>query len=373
MKYFSVKSPIIWIFFIAISLPGLQMATNFVQDAEIIENRKLATIPNQDFGFFDLHELSKKVIPWFNDHYGFRGFLIRVKDSVDYQIFNFSSKIYVGKDGWLYYRSVLDNEKPHVDRYLSAHHDQVIAGIKAFSADLQARGVPLLVMIPPMKDISYPQYLPAIERPISRPSQVDLLLQTLKNTPNVQFVDAIPPLRKAAGEYQVFHKTDFHWNDPGAYAVAQALVNRVALIQGVKTPVWDHPLQIESRPYTGGESRFMPIFPKPISEIGFFVKPTWTEAQNCNPDHRLSDVFIFEVFCNKNALLKPIALIGDSFADGMIRAGLAPYFQKLYKVSVNRVSLNRVANDLPPDTGYVLLEFIEVSTGMFEQLANYKN
>ena len=40
---------------------------------------------------------------WFDDRVGFRDFLIRSKNQIDYTLFRTSKKVHIGADGWLFY------------------------------------------------------------------------------------------------------------------------------------------------------------------------------------------------------------------------------------------------------------------------------
>src|SRR4051794_11876306 len=48
--------------------------------------------------------LAADVSKWFDDHYGFRDLLIRLKNQFDYSVFGTSHRISMGKNGWLFFR-----------------------------------------------------------------------------------------------------------------------------------------------------------------------------------------------------------------------------------------------------------------------------
>src|SRR5882757_4095033 len=47
--------------------------------------------------------LAADINKWFDDHYGFRDLLIRLKNQFDYSVFGTSQRISVGKSGWLFF------------------------------------------------------------------------------------------------------------------------------------------------------------------------------------------------------------------------------------------------------------------------------
>ena len=77
-------------------------------------------------------------VKWFNDHFGFRDFLIRSKTQIDYSVFGMSTRIHVGSDGWLFYRSVMDVEKPKFEKILETVKEENGAN---FDTDLTAENL----------------------------------------------------------------------------------------------------------------------------------------------------------------------------------------------------------------------------------------
>lgn len=70
-------------------------------------------------------------------------------------------------------------------------------------------------------------------------------------------------------------------------------------------------------------------------------------------------------------LLPATVLIGDSFLDGMVRSGLQANFVESRRIRWRpdrRVS--EIVSSLPPDTRWVVMQFIEVSTTAIHALAN---
>jgi hypothetical protein len=62
-------------------------------------------------------------------------------------------------------------------------------------------------------------------------------------------------------------------------------------------------------------------------------------------------------------LLPTIVVVGDSFFDGINRAGFPVYFRNMYRVRWNpNLKVSDIAAALPPDARYVLVQCIEVNT-----------
>lgn len=356
-------------------LPLAAMQSGFSGATALAENRKLAPLP-QLSSWRNLDQSAKDGVKWFDDHFGFRDILVRAKTQIDYSVLGISSRIHLGTDGWLFYRSVMDVEKPATELMLRGQGElgratdqaAVLAGARALAHKLAARGVQLIVMVAPMKDQYYGNYLPHTARQLPQPRQITALQEHLKQIPELIYLDSEPILRKAAQSRTVFHRTDFHWNAPAAFEVSQVLVNRLGQLEGRARPVWQHPLEIERRAFSGGEASFMPLF-FPPTEQGLFVKPNWVE-----PAHQLLRKqgpfeWVYKNRQPQSAPLGTMVVLGDSFFDAMGESGTQIYFSNLYRARASDTNLNAVLAALPPDTRYFFLEFIEVSNSAMTDLA----
>ena len=376
MKYPKVRQPdtsgvrrvraiIIGIFFAIIVLPGLSMALGFGSLTKILENRKLADWPKQEFTQ-DVSGYLTALQSWFDDHFGLRAELVKLRGQIDYSLFDYSARVHIGRDGWLFYRSVMDVQKPGVDRYLATDGGKVVAGIEVLMRSLRQRGVTLVLMTPPMKDDLYGEFLPLSARRVPAPTRAESLVERLKRVDGLVFVDALSILRETAKKRQVFHRTDFHWNDAAAYEVAKSLVDQISRREGRPQSAWPHELTITTRDIVGGESIFIPMF-WTIHEQGMFVDDKRTVP---NPTYVNGPApFLYHMDQPPNArLLPPIAVLGDSFFDGIERAGIYHPFQKYYRTSGPTIS--QFVDGLPQDARYAVVEFIEISYGRLIEFAS---
>lgn len=114
---------------------------------------------------------------------------------------------------------------------------------------------------------------------------------------------------------------------------------------------------------------FMPIF-YPPKEDSLMVKKNWAEPPYVYSENIKPFQWVYEQKPFNGNSLAPMVVLGDSFFDGMVRAGLPIYFQKVYRAHWNSVSITQLVSELPKDARYVFLEFIEVSIGAYEGLVN---
>ncbi len=357
-------------FFALSALPLAGLLTPFSIFVPVQENRTLAPRPRLSRPP-DFTALSQAADRWFVDHFGLRSFLIRLKTQIDFSLFRTSDRVHIGSDGWLFYRSVMDREKPMVYDMLRKIEPDVLAGITAFKESLNSRGIRLVIAPNLLADRFLQDKLPGTVPHLRSPPQFDHFLAGLRELPGIVYVDTPKILAQAQRERPIFHRTDFHWNDPAAFAVARDLVDIIGRLEGRSEPVWRHALEIETQKLSGGIAMFMPVF-FPPSETALFVKRNWSTA----PGYRVAmndGGFETSVHVDppKPTLLPSTVVLGDSYFDGIIRSGFDSYFNAMYRLRWNyNTKISDLATLLPPDTRYVIIQFIEVNITTLKAFAD---
>jgi SGNH hydrolase-like domain, acetyltransferase AlgX len=357
-------------FFALTIIPDVFQLAGITITEPVQELRRLAPLPSWAWPPHPL-VLVQQTNKWFNDHFGLRSFLIRLKTQIDFTVFGTSTRVHVGKDGWLFYRSVLDVEQPAVEELLSHREADILAGINALNKALRDKSIRLIIFSNLLKDRFYADKLPHTIANLPSPPRYYDFLAKLAALPDIAYVDTPAILRRTQHTRRIFHKTDFHWNDPAAFEVGRALVDRIAQMEGRKEPLWTHKLKIETKRLSGGIARFMPLF-WPPSENGLFIVKTWQQP----PFQIFVKQGIFEwgfhVRHYDPRLLPTVVVVGDSFFDGITRAGFPAYFNNMYRIRwENSLKLSEIAAALPPDTRYLVIQFIEVSYGLLSEFADH--
>jgi hypothetical protein len=338
--------------------PLAQMLTRLVPEMPVIENRALAPLPS---ALQVSYRVAREANDWFNDHFGLRSLLIRIKTQIDYSLFRTSDRVHIGHHGWLFYRSVLDVERPNIENYLTRHSQEVRDGIVALSAAFKRNGIQTIFVVNEMADRFYPDMVPRSALPAPSDPKIRQLSRDLAGVDGLDAIDATQLLSEVARERQVFHKTDFHWNDPAAFAVAQRIVTLASAAEGRPTSAWSHRLEIGTEKLSGGIASFMPLLRTP-SEQALVVKPSWALPLDFRQD-KASGIFEFSIHFPRTGptLLKPVVMLGDSFTDGFTRSGIYLSFSDTYRIRWDKLpKLSVLARELPGDTKHVVVQMIEV-------------
>jgi len=335
------------------------------------ENRLMEAFPNMancEFGQVD--ECFKKINTWFDDNYRPRDLLTRLQTQIDYSVFSTSDKVHIGADDWLFYRSTLDIQKVLAERLPQPVFDQFLADLDALDQYLRTRDIQLIVLPIPLKDVIYPEKLPSSTPNLPENNRYQQLRKWLAGHDSIITVDAYENLIQRKGEARAFHKTDFHWNDPAGFLFAEKLVNKLWKIQsGESAALWNQPLTIEERIWSGGQANFLPLLKTP-QELGLFLDVTWEYPKGTYTYNAPTEFwsYIYDGAGDGRGQLDSVVVMGDSFFDAMHRSGVDSYFSSVHRSSVQPDHFPEVYSNIPAGTRYFIFEFIESSLYSFSDL-----
>lgn len=238
--------------------------------------------------------------------------------------------------GWVFFRSTS----------IAGALDYIAMMFSLSFENLKERGVTLVMVPIPMKNTVYPEFIP--DSSIKRPKNTGFqrLRAFLDSHPEVAYVDAQEILVKAKREDQVYYKTDFHWNNVGAFYVAKDIVNLIGK-QSNTNVVWNHPLKVKAKNnFSGGQNRFLAVFLPPLEE-DMLIEKTWDDyTQVGSRDGKTND-----------NLLPKTVIFGNSFAEYWPNTGIDYYFTDL-KWRFGG-SLREHVENLPAGTKYFVWQSIE--------------
>lgn len=356
-------------FFALLSLPAIETVFRPIAIAPTDENRKLA--PRPKLTLSDPHAMLAASKKWIEDHFGFRSFLIRLKTQIDYSVFNTSNRVHIGKDGFLFYRSVLDDERFVIDRLLQQRMNDVLTGVVHLRDDLARRSKRLVILISPTKEVLYPEMLPAGVPKFPKLPQIDRLRAGLNQIPGITFIDPVGQLRALKQSHPVFFKTDAHWTWAAAFDVGNRLVTEIARQEGWPSSPWSNPLLLYAERYSGGEARDLPLFRRPSETIEKLLNiqkplPVSKAVNNVGPFD-----YLHEALPEVPGLLPCVTVVGDSFWMSIQVAGVGNYFKGFYQATWYRFADFKALLDTP-DCKYFIVQFVQGNRLAIETLANYR-
>lgn len=195
------------------------------QTEKAVGNEKLAAMPEllDEDGRFNTNVLTE-FSDYFSDHFGFRHEMITWNDKLTGTMVRDidSSSVLLGRDGWLFYKSTMDDYAGTAlfsprQSYAAAHVLQLMQEY------CQQNGIRFCFTVAPNKNSLYGDRMPARYTAASV-HNIELLKQQLEEQ-NVRYIDLFAPLSGA--EEQLYYRLDSHWNMQGAQLAAQTLLKEL--------------------------------------------------------------------------------------------------------------------------------------------------
>ena len=217
---------LIVIFVATLCLPLTGMVLNLDREAPSGENRTLASWPQFRWDAASLRALPDQLTRYFEDHFAFRARLVRWQAIVRLRGLGVSpsASVIKGRDGWLFYADDGAMEDyaeapPFTDAELELWRHT----LQDTSDWLRAQGIAYVFVIAPDKHVVYPEYMPNTIRRTAV-SRIDQLVSHLRQHSTVRVVDLRPALFAAKARERLYHRTDTHWNDRGAFVGYESII-----------------------------------------------------------------------------------------------------------------------------------------------------
>lgn len=223
---------LIAVFVAAIALPGVGTLLHLDREAASGEKRELAPFPSLHPDWASLRSFPDGFARYFEDNFAFRTRLVRWQAAIRLNALHVSPSpaVVAGRNGWLFYAddgALQDyvDEKPFTRDELEAWR----LTLQHTQDWLHERGISYLFVIAPDKHVIYPELFPASVHRLHDQSRMDQLVAYLRANSTVNVLDLRPALLNARAHERVYHRTDTHWNDRGAFAGYQEIADRLGL------------------------------------------------------------------------------------------------------------------------------------------------
>jgi alginate O-acetyltransferase complex protein AlgJ len=219
-------------FVATIAVPGLATLAAIDRPTSRNENRELAAFPPVPTDLPSLRAFPDAFTRYFEDNFSFRAHLVKWQAAFRFQQLRVSPSptVIAGRDGWLFYAddgAVEDfsDARPFTDAELEAWR-LTLEHTRDWLAD---RGIRYVFVIAPDKHVVYPELMPATLHRLHDDSRIDQLVQFLRQRSSVTVLDLRPALHAARGGDRLYHRTDTHWNDVGAWVGYEQIIDSLGI------------------------------------------------------------------------------------------------------------------------------------------------
>ena len=188
----------------------------FAPSNEAIGNEQQTAFPsfrNEDGSFNE--GFIQQVGDYFSKHYAFRAEIISADAAAQSKLFGTSNldSVTVGKDGWLFYSSTLDN---YLGKNLMSQRAvfNTVKNLKIVQEYLDGKGVKFLFTVAPNKNSLYPEYMPDYySKKETDGSNIEAFKAEAEKTA-LNYCDVFSVL--SSSKEILYHEQDSHWNNKGA-------------------------------------------------------------------------------------------------------------------------------------------------------------
>lgn len=166
---------------------------------------------------------------YINDRIGLRNdagnmYSYFIKDDYD-----FTQKVITGQNGWLFYNNENDdyNYFSGVKTYSENNIEKIVEVIKENQEFCNKNGIKLIIAIPPNKSTIYPEYYNKYVNKKDSDNNYLILRNIISRNFDIPLAMSFESLIESKKEYQLYYKTDTHWNRVGAYIFYKDISNFV--------------------------------------------------------------------------------------------------------------------------------------------------
>lgn len=216
--------------FLAVIVAPVTGMMLFGTSSSTSENRSLSERPRLAWDLASLRAYPAQWTRYFEDHFALRQQLVRWQSEFRLRAFGVpsSESVIRGQDGWLFYAddgALKDyaDSSPLSDDELEMWR----ATLQDTSDWLGEQDIAYVFVISPDKHLVYPEYMPASIRRATA-SRIDQLVDYLHEHSTVRVLDLRPALIEAKANERIYHRTDTHWNDRGAFVGYREIVASLA-------------------------------------------------------------------------------------------------------------------------------------------------
>ena len=212
---------IIW-FFVAGEYTGSNKENRNWEEKPTFSIKTIETFPSQYEAYL-------------NDHLPFRDKMIQLYSAFSYYVLHSSinSDVVIGKDGWLFYNrenafDFYNGRKVYSEENLKKLADN----LQKTKDHLEEKGIVFVLFIAPNKERVYPEFMPGFYGDIKDDTALTQVIDYLHENTDVTIVYPYDSLMTAKQENQdrlLYHKTDTHWNDLGAYIGTRDLFSSLGI------------------------------------------------------------------------------------------------------------------------------------------------
>lgn len=346
-------------FLFLLILPNLILISGW-ENTENNENKIFDSPPETQFN--NPKQLLADYRDYYEQNFGLRTTLINLYFNIKTKVFKdnpLPNNVVKGANGWYFlgndHNNILNDTFGNVP-FTDAELNSITRNLETINGDLKSRNIKFYIVVPPNKQTIYQEKLPY--QWMKHPTRLEQLQNHLNKRQNLSLILLTPKLMAEKENKQLYHKTDTHWNDYGAY------LGYMATIDVIKNDfeISAIPLSKYSLETKMIKGDIPALINQNVQERSLVMK-----KKDQSKIDTLSPAYTFQHYKNRHQNLK-LMMHSDSFSDAWI-----PFFNESFgeTLYVRKYTLDAsVLDKLQPDV--VIFQIVERNLSNLIDLETYK-
>ncbi len=330
LNIYRVKNIInIVIFLSIIYIPFLTWLIEEDKITSSIERRNLAKFPSFSS---DISNFTQEFNKYYSDHFGFRELLTKLYFKIENKINKIASfdDVTIGKSGWMFLGGIKPGytgygdpigDAIHINLYTEKELEVFAKNISKLNRWLKNKGIEYFFIVAPNKHTIYFNKMPDYISKKNPYSAMDQLMAYLNEHTDVNVIDLRPALNRLKNKYQLYYKTDTHWNYMGANVAQFEIMKQIEKkFPGLLSPYLLSDYEFENlKFYEGDLARFAGL--EIVEDNPYPVFKNSCKQHNEDSDQEAA--IVYTTVC-ENQKIRLIV-----FRDSFFKA-LQPYFSRKF-------------------------------------------
>lgn len=314
-------------------LPLMNKIFHFATDIESSENRKLKAAPALKVANLDPYPSEYE--EYNKEHFFMRNYIQKQWLYLSINTFKTepTGKALIGTDGWLFAgeKDILTylGENLFTDSELDDFREEV----KERAEYLKSKNCKYVLLIAPIKQSVYPEFLPVEYRSVQKYTRTDQLIDALSDLEDVLVIDLRQTFNRSKDIGTLYRKVDTHWSDLGAFIASTEIVNSLKSY-GFNLPdaMLLSDLESETKDQSGNIARLLSAEDRYREDLIFYKVKKQIASAAPKANYEVPPDFPFpweyeKAYTTPDKELPRLLFIQDSFGSNL-RPFLSEYFSK---------------------------------------------
>lgn len=260
-----------------------------------------------------------------------------------------STQVLKGREGYLFFKSVTDGNP--IGDYMGTNHlteTELFAmaqNMKLFRDAVKEKyDADVIYMGIPNKENIYSEYMPDTIPKINEVSKLDQVTEYMQTQTDLVFLNPKEDILKEKENYQVYYKTDTHWNEIGAYIGTQSIL-----------------MGYYGNDYIGPDGM-------EFTEMPDLYSGDLATIAGIEDEYKLDTVYMMVPSSRHYSQYhegQVIMIIGDSFS-GFLKVTTEPFFEKAVRIDRTQFTESDIA-EIRPDL--IVVESVERYLELFNMIS----